>query len=517
MPFEYNNVKTPYYSEAERAFDTPQDWTVSCADCLALWYMGYPVGFVDRGGNTFSVSSAGSDIWNNADEFRFVYKQLNGNGSITVKVDSLTRSDAWSKAAVMIRETLEANSKHASMVVTPDNSCSQQYRANTGGTPGSTDWSGTAVRAPYWVRVTRTGNSFKTESSPDGKSWTALGADVTISMAGNVYIGLAVTSHNTSAYSTAEFSNVATSGTVTGAWQNLSVGVTQWSNGAASLYVTVEDKAGKKKTVVNPNPAAVNASAWTQWRIAFTDLTGVNLAAVKKLTIGVGDRANPKAGGAGMLYFDDIAFGKPILPVGLVASYSLENDVQDSSGNGHDGAVLGTPTYVDGPAGKGKALLFPGTPGTGVDLGTFDPSEKTGMLSVSLWARWNGLTTYYQGVIAKRSAWAADQMMWHIEASQSTGSLSFTRNGSGSANAPALKVGEWTHLAVTFDKTTARFYVNGVQTGSGAFSFGTGRDAALEFGCDNANGGNPFNGALDEIKLYDIVLTPAEILALAGK
>ncbi len=40
---------------------------------------------------------------------------------------------------------------------------------------------------------------------------------------------------------------------------------------------------------------------------------------------------------------------------------------------------------------------------------------------------------------------------------------------------------------------------------------------SLEFGCDNVNGGNPFNGAIDEVKLYDIVLTPVEVLALAGK
>jgi hypothetical protein len=78
-------------------------------------------------------------------------------------------------------------------------------------------------------------------------------------------------------------------------------------------------------------------------------------------------------------------------------------------------------------------------------------------------------------------------------------------------------VGEWTHIAVTFDRTTARFYVNGTQTGSGAWSFGPDREASLQIGCDNSGGGNPFNGALDEVKLYDIVLTPAEVLALAGK
>ena len=80
-------------------------------------------------------------------------------------MDSLTRSDAWTKAGVMIRESLDAGSKHASIVVTPDNSCSQQYRSTTGGASASTDWTGTAVKAPYWVRVTRSGQQFKTETS----------------------------------------------------------------------------------------------------------------------------------------------------------------------------------------------------------------------------------------------------------------------------------------------------------------------------------------------------------------
>jgi len=310
MPFEYNNIKTPYYSETERTFDTPQNWTTNGADSLALYFRGFPAGFTDNGNNAFTVVSTGSDIWNNSDQFRFVYKTLSGNGSITAKVESLTRSDAWSKAGVMIRESLDAGSKHASVVVTPDNSCSQQYRNATSGASASTDWTGTAVKAPYWVRVTRTGSAFKTETSPDGKTWKALGNDQNITMTANVYIGLCVTSHNPAAYSTAEFSNVSSTGT--GAWQNVSIGVAQRSNGIAPLYLTVEDKAGKKKTVVNPDAAAVTKGVWTEWKIPLADLSSVNVGAVKKLTIGVGDSANPKPGAAGMLYLDDIQFGKPI-------------------------------------------------------------------------------------------------------------------------------------------------------------------------------------------------------------
>ncbi len=310
MPLEYNNIKTPYYSEAERTFDTPQNWTGNGADTLALWYIGFPTGFVDKGNNAFSVASTGTDIGGTADQFRYVCKQLSGNGSITVKVDSLINTNAWAKAGVMVRETLEANSRRAHGVMTPGNGAAFERRETTGGASASVNTSG--LKAPYWVRLTRTGNTFKGERSPDGKTWTQIGANQDVIMGPNVYIGLCVTSHSAGVYTTAEFSNLETTGTVTGAWQSLSIGVAQKSNTPDPLYVTIEDKAGKKKTIVHPDPAAVTKNAWTQWRIVLSDLTGINLTAVKKLTIGVGDRASPKAGGAGTLYLDDIGFGHPL-------------------------------------------------------------------------------------------------------------------------------------------------------------------------------------------------------------
>ncbi len=524
-PFEYNNVKTPFYSEAERTFATMQDWTVNGADTLAFWCIGSPAAFVDKGQEAFTVGASGHDIWDAADDFRFVSKRLNGDGSIVVKTESLTNTNAWAKAGVMIRESLEAGSPMAYMIISYSSGASFGWRLTAGVNAASAP-AVAAIRAPQWVKLTRKGNVFTAQYSADGKTWTDIKdangqvVSTTINMTSSVYLGLCVTSHNSAATTTAEFSGAATTGSVTGAWQPAWIGDDpDRTNDPASLYLVVEDKAGKKKTVGHPDPAATNLANWTQWRIPLSDLTGVNLAAVKKLTVGVGDRADPKAGGAGTLYFDDIQFGKPILPVGLVAAYSFEDDVKDSSGNGHDGTILGTPTYVDGPAGKGKAMLFPGTAGNAVNLGTFNPSEKTGMLTVSLWVKWNGLTTYWQGLIGKRDTWADGETMWQLEANQTTGVLSWGRyNVSVGSGNRVLTVGEWTHLAVTFDKATTRFYVNGVQTGtSSTWSFGPDREASLQIGCDSVGGGNPFNGAIDEVKIYDIALTPAEILALAAQ
>jgi hypothetical protein len=76
------------------------------------------------------------------------------------------------------------------------------------------------------------------------------------------------------------------------------------TNGAGKLYVAIEDSTGK--VAVAADSAALTATAWTEWKIPLSSVTGVNLAKVKKLYIGVGDRKNPVPGGSGRLYLDDI-------------------------------------------------------------------------------------------------------------------------------------------------------------------------------------------------------------------
>jgi len=85
------------------------------------------------------------------------------------------------------------------------------------------------------------------------------------------------------------------------------------NNGTAPLYLIVEDSGSRKATVVHPDAEIVKAAAdWVQWPIPFSVLTdaGVNLGAVEKLTIGVGDPVNPVADATGLLYIDDIALAK---------------------------------------------------------------------------------------------------------------------------------------------------------------------------------------------------------------
>jgi len=81
------------------------------------------------------------------------------------------------------------------------------------------------------------------------------------------------------------------------------------ANAAEPMYVVLNGSAA----VTNDNPNAAQATAWTEWTIdlqAFAD-QGVNLANVTSITLGFGNRANPVAGGAGMVFFDDIRLYAP--------------------------------------------------------------------------------------------------------------------------------------------------------------------------------------------------------------
>jgi regulation of enolase protein 1 (concanavalin A-like superfamily) len=270
--------------------------------------------FAETASGGIMMNAIGTDIWGNSDQFRYAFKTLNGNGTLVARVDSLVNSNAWAKAGVMIRQNTDTGSVHAFTALTPGNSCSFQRRPTSGGTSTSDNWTGTAVTAPYWVRITRTGNVFKSETSPDGQTWTALGTEQTIPMTTSVLIGLAVTSHDAAIPTSATFSNISTTGNVTGSWQVAEIGAAQpEGNSAEGLYLAVTDTSGKTKVVQHPDPAATAYMTWQAWTIPLGEFTsaGVKMTAVKSLTIGVGNKAAPAAGGTGTMYFDDIGFGKP--------------------------------------------------------------------------------------------------------------------------------------------------------------------------------------------------------------
>jgi len=313
MPLHYDNTGSPWYSEATRTWDAPQDWSGHGADSVVVYVQGRAPAFLETADGQILMNAVGEDIWDSADEFRFAYKSLSGDGAVVARVDSLLNSDPWAKAGVMIRESLEPGSKHAMVVVTPGNGVSFQRRPTADADSENSDAAG--IAAPHWVRLTRAGNIFTAQQSADGTAWVDVAAaPVEIPMAANVHVGLALTSHNPAISTGAEFSEVSMTGEVAGQWQIAEIGVAQpQGNSAEALYMALEDTAGTVKIVRHPDAIATARPGWRQWRIPLSEFqsAGVRTDRITTISIGVGDRENPTAGGRGVVFLDDVGFGKP--------------------------------------------------------------------------------------------------------------------------------------------------------------------------------------------------------------
>ena len=154
----------------------------------------------------FTIQGSGADIWNSADEFRYVFQALSGNVTITTRVTNMQNTAGWAKAGVMIRESLDASSKYVINYISPANGTALQQRSGTGSSASGVTGN-TGLAAPYWVRLVRAGNVFTSYVAPDGINWTQTGT-TTVSMNANVYVGLAVCSVNNGTLCQAQFDNV---------------------------------------------------------------------------------------------------------------------------------------------------------------------------------------------------------------------------------------------------------------------------------------------------------------------
>ena len=161
---------------------------------------------IDTAG-VFNVTGSGADVYGTADAFRYAWQAATGDCDITARVTDVQTSQPYAKAGVMIRETLNANSSQMAVFVTPQQGVEADVRNGTGASTSVTHGAANSA-VPYWVRITRAGNTFTAYNSPDGSNWTAVGSPVTIPMSTNTYIGLAVTSHNDGALNTATLDNV---------------------------------------------------------------------------------------------------------------------------------------------------------------------------------------------------------------------------------------------------------------------------------------------------------------------
>jgi regulation of enolase protein 1 (concanavalin A-like superfamily) len=179
--------------------NVPSPWQTADVGSVAA------AGSASESAGTWTVRGSGADIWGAADEFRFVWQELAGDGEVVARVTAIGNTHAWAKAGVMIRDGAAANAAHAMMVQTAGNGRAFQFRSATGG--ASRHVAGGAGPAPVWVKIARSGNVLTGSTSSDGIAWTMVG-NATIAMGATVRVGLVVTSHLDGTLCTGTFTGV---------------------------------------------------------------------------------------------------------------------------------------------------------------------------------------------------------------------------------------------------------------------------------------------------------------------
>ena len=195
----------------------------------------------------------------------------------------------------------------------------------------------------------------------------------------------------------------------------------------------------------------------------------------------------------------------------LVAHWTGDNTAVDQTSNGHDGVVSGA-TYISGVV--GNAFSFDGV-NDSVTVNA-NPTLEPATLSVSLWVQAK-LENHIRLLID--STHGTGQAGWALQLN-SANNMSFAY-GNGTTfpevvAAIGIADGEFHHVAATLDGTTMRLYIDGIEESTLAYTgvpTPSGRDIELGF---HSSLNRALDGALDEVRIYDHVLSQGEITRLAS-
>jgi len=148
-------------------------------------------------------------MWEKADQFRYVWKELVGDGEFSARITEQTNTNAAAKAGVMLRKTFDPVSPYYAVFMTPRGGMRVQYRS--GFNQNTMEVASRSERLPVYLRISRTGTTYSAYTSADGDTWALL-PDSTVSISdlnGTLMAGLAVTSRNTSLLGRAQFDTIA--------------------------------------------------------------------------------------------------------------------------------------------------------------------------------------------------------------------------------------------------------------------------------------------------------------------
>ena len=153
----------------------------------------------------YTLVGSGGGLTGTTDACHYVYQTLTGDGELQARVVSVTNTNSYARAGVMIRQSTAANDMELALSETPSSGINLTERTSVGGSTTSTQTGTSGV--PYWVKVVKDGNFISYFQSADGVTWTFKGI-ISYAWSGSVDLGLAVSSHVSGTLCTATFDHI---------------------------------------------------------------------------------------------------------------------------------------------------------------------------------------------------------------------------------------------------------------------------------------------------------------------
>lgn len=145
---------------------------------------------------SYVLANLGADIASTADKFKFVSRSLTGDGTLTVKISSLTSGTTAPRFGLMMRGGLQANAANALIGLTTPQDLVFQSRRTPGASTGSRA-AALTVSYPTWLKLERSGNAFTASYSTNGTTWTQQGGVETIDLPPTIQVGVAYSNRST--------------------------------------------------------------------------------------------------------------------------------------------------------------------------------------------------------------------------------------------------------------------------------------------------------------------------------
>ncbi|MAJ43764.1 MAG: hypothetical protein CMF96_03330 [Candidatus Marinimicrobia bacterium] len=153
----------------------------------------------------WTIYGGGNDIWNESDQFRYMYTKFIGDFSCTVNVNDLQSNHSYAKAGIMARTNLNENSSHALINIFPYGNTEFSFRLSSGELMSHSP--GNSIELPdAKLKLERKGNDFS-GSIYLNEVWEKVGTITLSDAKKEMFIGLATLSHDNGQLAKAIYSN----------------------------------------------------------------------------------------------------------------------------------------------------------------------------------------------------------------------------------------------------------------------------------------------------------------------